>query len=282
MESHAASRESVLCEEGFGLLELEKTEPRSRSRLGFFKARHLDLAISLLQSLRVFPWFSLIRRGARFLIPSFLQGPEARQQIRPAELSQTAYLDGLRGLAALFVFFCHLFLMGFWVGWGWGSNGENYYFLKLPFIRLWAEGSGAVALFFVISGYALSYRPIRLIRAGNNADLQVALSSQTFRRAFRLFLPTIASTFLIVFMIRLGLYELTKNIASSEVYFRRVRDIHASRWDSAWGQWVDWIYAILKFANVFSWNSMNDYTSKSYYTLAHLLSFLLIIFFSSL
>lgn len=280
MESHAASRESVSCEEGLGLLELELEKTELRSGLGSVKARYLDLAISILRSLRLFPWYSLIRRGARFLIPSFLQGPEARQQIRPAEVSQTAYLDGLRGLAALFVFFCHLCFMGFWVGWGWGSNGENYYFLKLPFIRLWAEGSGAVALFFVISGYALSYRPIKLIRAGNNADLQVALSSQTFRRAFRLFLPTIASTFLVVCMIRLGLYELTKDIASSEVYFKRLRDIHPSRWESAWEQWVDWIYAILKFANVFSWNSMNDYTSKSH--LHNLTSLLLTLSFSSL
>lgn len=261
MDSHAPSRQSLSCEEGLGLLEIESEKQSSiRSRFFFDKARYINW--NVLQFLASFPWSTFIRRGARFLIPSFLQGPEACQLIRPDQLSPTAYLDGLRGLAALCVFFCHFFFMGFWVGWGWGSNGENYYIPKLPFIRLWAEGSGAVAVFFVISGYALSYRPLRLIRAGKHEELSIAMSSQTFRRAFRLFIPPIVSTFMVVFMIRMGVYELTRDIAKSEDYFHRQRDIHSGRMDSAWEQWVDWIYGILKFANVFSWNSQNDYTSK--------------------
>jgi peptidoglycan/LPS O-acetylase OafA/YrhL len=66
-----------------------------------------------------------------------------------------------------------------------------------------------VALFFVISGYALSWAPLK---SENSEAMLRRLSSGIFRRAARLFMPGVVSTFLVMVCIRLGLY--TRGYAS--------------------------------------------------------------------
>jgi len=56
---------------------------------------------------------TLLRRAAIFLLPSFIQplfSPSSKQQppSRGRRPGPTAYLDGVRGLAALSVFFCRM------------------------------------------------------------------------------------------------------------------------------------------------------------------------------
>jgi peptidoglycan/LPS O-acetylase OafA/YrhL len=46
-----------------------------------------------------------------------------------------------------------------------------------------------VPLFFVISGYVLSFRQVRMIRAGNFEQLNDTIFSAVFRRGIRLFIP---------------------------------------------------------------------------------------------
>ncbi|KAI5363004.1 putative acyltransferase 3 domain-containing protein [Septoria linicola] len=107
----------------------------------------------------------------------------------------TAYLDGLRGLAALLVYIYHH------VSWyfgptddiinGWGANG-NHYFFQLPFIRLILTGGNAgVVIFFVLSGYVLSISPLRNLRDGHLRQTYRALVSSVIRRPIRLYLPVI-------------------------------------------------------------------------------------------
>lgn len=56
-------------------------------------------------------------------------------------------LDGLRGLAALSVFFCHTVEMRFNTPWSMPAS---------PFLRILWNGDAAVALFFVLSGFVLT------------------------------------------------------------------------------------------------------------------------------
>jgi peptidoglycan/LPS O-acetylase OafA/YrhL len=56
-----------------------------------------------------------------------------------------------------------------------------------------------VAIFFVISGYVLSLKPLTLLREGELVKLGDSLSSSLFRRWPRLYLPLIVTTF--IFMI---------------------------------------------------------------------------------
>ena len=134
-----------------------------------------------------------------FARPSFLTptaGP--RKQIKP-----TAYLDGLRGFAAFLVYWHHHQL---WAHEATSSNPilenafgyqKHYYFASLPAIRMFFTGGHfAVTVFFVISGYVLSTKPLMLIHAGENTKLADNVASALFRRWLRLYIPVFCTTFL--------------------------------------------------------------------------------------
>ncbi|KAF4471313.1 hard surface induced 3 (sterol glycosyl transferase) [Fusarium albosuccineum] len=125
-----------------------------------------------------------------------------RARSRPPleNLRPTAYLDGLRGFAALLVYFHHhelwahsivnqadIFENGF------GYEGK-YHFAALPVVRhFFTGGHYSVSTFFVISGYVLSLKPLSLIQAGEHAQLGDNIASALFRRWFRLFVPLICA-----------------------------------------------------------------------------------------
>lgn len=214
--------------------------------------------------LRAIHWRVLTVRFLFFLIPSFLQGrPALDQQIRPAKLSPTAYLDGMRGLAALFVYFCHYFYQAFIIAEGWGCGETNYHILKLPFLRLWYQGPAAVCVFFVISGYALCYRPLKLIRSNNVADFSTTMSSLVFRRFIRLYLPTACSTLMVVFFLRMGAYELTRDFANDSTYHKNVIEPHPDRLETTYEQFWDWAWNMFQFVHVWGWDPHGGSTSKS-------------------
>lgn len=68
-------------------------------------------------------------------------------------------------------------------------------FLKLPIARLLISGPPAVAIFFVVSGYAISHKSLKLARQGRFAELGSTLSSSVSRRHARLYLPAAIITF---------------------------------------------------------------------------------------
>lgn len=274
MNGHAASRHSLSYEEKMGLLEertisdveSEGTAADVESRLDFNKLRvpgYSAFVAVPLEYLRSAPWRILLLRVFIFLTPSFLQGRHAREQICPAKLSPTAYLDGMRGLAALFVFFCHYFYQAFTIAEGWGCGETNYHILKLPFLRLWYQGPPAVCVFFIISGYALSYRPLKLIRSRSFSDFSTTMSSLVFRRGIRLYLPTAISTFMIICLLRVGAYEWTRDFAGDRTYMKNIVEPHPQRMDDAFAQYRDWIIHMYKFVHVFGWDKFGGNTCKS-------------------
>ncbi|KAF4984107.1 hypothetical protein FZEAL_646 [Fusarium zealandicum] len=134
------------------------------------------------------------------IINSIKSAIRARSRPPLENLRPTAYLDGLRGFAALLVYFHHHEL---WVHDisqqnailenSFGYNG-HYHFLSLPGIRhFFSGGHYAVSTFFVISGYVLSLKPLTLIQSGEHLQLSDNIASALFRRWFRLFLPIILS-----------------------------------------------------------------------------------------
>lgn len=76
--------------------------------------------------------------------------------------------------------------------------------IKLPIIRLFVSGPPQVAVFFVVSGYAISYKPLRLARQGRFDEVGSTLSSSFFRRHPRLFMPAAAVTLFTALMTQLG------------------------------------------------------------------------------
>ncbi|KAK2071677.1 hypothetical protein P8C59_006083 [Phyllachora maydis] len=109
----------------------------------------------------------------------------------------TSYLDGIRGVAALNVTLHHACLL--WFSWsiheGWGHSEDETvprYFVQLPLIRFFIAGQPQVYLFFIVSGFALSYKPLKLSRQRRGLEFQKSMSSAFFRRHSRLFLPVYA------------------------------------------------------------------------------------------
>ncbi|KAK2067115.1 hypothetical protein P8C59_000876 [Phyllachora maydis] len=133
-------------------------------------------------------------------------GDSSRTPTRP-----TAYLDGLRGFAALVVYWHHHQLWAHeamsrdgLLENAWGHHGERH-FATLPIVRnVFTGGHFAVATFFVISGYALSAKSLGLIHASSSSvdgasdartRLGDTLASALFRRWLRLYLPLVAICF---------------------------------------------------------------------------------------
>lgn len=142
------------------------------------------------------------------LLPSPVQRRLRPDDPKPRRLTATSWLDGLRGVAALFVYINHYT----------GRNFRKFQHaygdhelvdwstpLQLPFVRVIYCGFPMVHIFFVVSGFALSYKPLKLARSRNYRELHEALSSSVFRRAFRLFLPTMASTLFVMLVAYLGI-----------------------------------------------------------------------------
>ncbi|KIN01199.1 hypothetical protein OIDMADRAFT_103839 [Oidiodendron maius Zn] len=119
------------------------------------------------------------------------------------QLRRTAYLDGLRGFAAIVVYWHHHQLWAHLTAPvndvlqnAWGYHGK-YHFATMPGIRnFFTGGHYAVTVFFVISGYVLSTKPMSLIQAGDYSKLGENLGSALFRRWLRLYIPVIVTTFL--------------------------------------------------------------------------------------
>ena len=141
----------------------------------------------------------------RFLIPSFIY--LWRKDHDTKELHPTAYLDGLRGVAALFVMFHHYscqFVPALLEGWG--TEHDNYWLLQFPIIRITHNGTLMVQIFFVLSGFVLSVKGLRLARQGRQLEFVKSLASSAFRRWLRLALPVFGSLLVSLWITRMELW----------------------------------------------------------------------------
>jgi peptidoglycan/LPS O-acetylase OafA/YrhL len=177
------------------------------------------------------------------LLPSFLAKrwlPSIKVRLLPPlKVHATSWLDGLRGAASLAVLGYHWsrFVLGD-VDVVYGQREELNSPLRLPIIRLSFAGLANVAVFFVISGYALSVRPIQLMAdpKANAATFGVSFSSSVFRRFFRLYLPAWASTVPTLLWLCFGLQFKLNTVYKelfvvSGAYKKAVEDLHSPIYD---------------------------------------------------
>lgn len=173
------------------------------------------------------------------LLPSFVADAlwsDHKSPLVNHKLHPTSYLDGLRGLAAMIVFFCHYteenhpYLVPTY---GWNTDGVSS-FIQLPFFRNLYSGRPMVHIFFVISGFVLSYRPLRAIRARDLDKCYASLASSTLRRPFRLFGPCVVSTGIIGILIQAGCMYKPLKYNSTQFLWWLDAIFHSITWPWAW------------------------------------------------
>ncbi|KAI4853757.1 hypothetical protein E4T44_00637 [Aureobasidium sp. EXF-8845] len=172
-------------------------------------------------------------------------------------LHRTAYLDGLRGFAALLVFSLHHQVWGhsgtggeFILENAFGWNGI-YQIICFPGLRIFFSGGHlAVAVFFVVSGYVLSIKPLTLIQAGDTTKMSENLASALFRRWLRLYIPVAGTTFLWMTSWHLFQIKSSNPIAQSpeSTYLREL-----------WKWYCDFKNYSFVFQGE-AWNTYNDHT----------------------
>jgi peptidoglycan/LPS O-acetylase OafA/YrhL len=101
----------------------------------------------------------------------------------------TGFLDGLRGLAALYVLFhhCSMYLMSYGYG---GQKEHGFDKLVLYSIKLWLHAHVGVLFFFVLSGFVIHLRYAREL-AKSAETAKFGWGSYMWRRARRLYPPLI-------------------------------------------------------------------------------------------
>ncbi|KAI1093278.1 acyltransferase family-domain-containing protein [Rostrohypoxylon terebratum] len=181
-------------------------------------------------------------RALAFLKPSFLgrrssTSDASEKSGAPAKKPYaTEYLDGVRGVASLIVFILHWTHTPYPVvnsGWGYKDNRS---FWLLPFIRLIYSGAAMVSVFFVVSGFVLSHRFIQRMHRREYNELFSGLTSLTFRRAIRLFLPAFASSTLAFLCACVGLVSVPKKVDGKPFHhslnsYLEYLDMESNPWD---------------------------------------------------
>jgi peptidoglycan/LPS O-acetylase OafA/YrhL len=203
------------------------------------------------------------------MLPSYLQWwISGRQGTRYLQtLHTTSPLDGLRGFACCVVFIYHSvtpFSQTFSHGYGVEGNGQLY---QLPFIRLIHAGPAMVSIFFVISGYVLSYKPLKLLRRGSWDQAFHTISSSVFRRGLRLFTPAIASTFLTMLLVQRGLFDYADSKAVENTGSRLAKfELVAGRRDSFRKQFHHWLLSAWLMIDPFTWEEYHNPYNGHLYT----------------
>ncbi|KAH8650114.1 acyltransferase family-domain-containing protein [Xylariales sp. PMI_506] len=132
------------------------------------------------------------------LLPWFLTAPLGKTDRELPKVTSTSYLNGIRGVASFIVLTYHIATnadVGLLNPYGFGEPDQNRALIQLPPLRLIYAGSSMVCVFFVLSGFVLTYSPQRKMSANPGAlsgELFSSLSSSIFRRAIRLFVPMVS------------------------------------------------------------------------------------------
>jgi peptidoglycan/LPS O-acetylase OafA/YrhL len=120
-------------------------------------------------------------------------------------------LNGLRGILALVVLishYSHPYQPHKDLGYGFDDrNLKATSIMQLPILRVNHSGEAMVPVFLVISGYVLSYKPLKLVSENLYGDMLSSTASAIFRRPFRLFIPSLISSIGVCFLAWRRIFE---------------------------------------------------------------------------
>jgi len=142
-----------------------------------------------------------------FLLPSFISRQYAHIPKEPPRLSETSFLNGIRG-----IFACAVFIENFSQPWQYGvdhkyGEGNDRRWIHIPIIRSFYAGP-SVTVFFAISGYVISYKFLLHVKNQSHEKLGINISSSIFKRGPRLFIPPLLSSFYVAIATQFGLLKI--------------------------------------------------------------------------
>jgi len=164
------------------------------------------------------------------------------------------YLDSVRGIACMVVVLIHAVSSYSPYFWKFNSNDATY-FLKYPPFSFLISGVACVCLFFILSGFVLSYR---FIGSNNN---KWSIVESIIKRPFRLGGLVIVSIF-----IAFGYDFWTNRIFSDyDIFFMRIKDIFSmipfgippAENPPLWTIGIEFIGSILIFAMCFCFGNLD-------------------------
>jgi peptidoglycan/LPS O-acetylase OafA/YrhL len=189
------------------------------------------------------------------LLPSYIGRRITGSPSQHTKLYPTSALDGLRGFACYFVFHFHLlFTYSNVCQFGYGF-ADNKWFHQLPFLRLIYAGPAMVSIFFVISGYVLSHKPLKLARTRSWDKVMRTMSSSVFRRALRLFLPTIIGTLITMLLVRAGIFKYGDQIRQDGETILGNNEEHPPYFGTFWEQFWDWQTSCWAMTDPWNWET---------------------------
>ncbi|KAK6541400.1 hypothetical protein TWF694_007212 [Orbilia ellipsospora] len=155
-----------------------------------------------------------------FLAPSFYSTKYSKT---PVKITPTSWLDGLRGLASFIVFIFH-YSHAYYRAFMYPYDGvTETHWWQLPIIKVAYSGPVAVSTFFIISGFALSYKTVLILKQNStpierqNHKLLSNIASSMFRRFPRLYIPCIGTFFLVGIFVGMGWFEVVPQGSAGEL-----------------------------------------------------------------
>ncbi|EEH03705.1 conserved hypothetical protein [Histoplasma capsulatum G186AR] len=172
------------------------------------------------------------------------------------------WVDGLRGVASFIVVtghICTAFVP--YLHSPAPREGAGPLLFQLPFFRLVVGGRGAVAIFFIITGFVNSLNPVKNSRNNNTSVALVNLARSTFTRSGRLVLPTSIAICIAWFLAQMGAFHMASRVNATWIR------VQAHPPDSSWGE------ALIKLFRALTlyWNTGPGEYDGTHWTLVYFL-----------
>ena len=126
---------------------------------------------------------------------------------------------------------------------------------------MWS-GFSMVSIFFVVSGYVLSYKPLKQIRNLDATSFHKTLTSSVFRRALRLYLPTIIATMICGLLVSLGAFDRALAIVNKDSNYLGLHESPPPKLDGFFPQMYDTAKNALQLLNFWDWT--DDLSAADY------------------
>jgi peptidoglycan/LPS O-acetylase OafA/YrhL len=151
-----------------------------------------------------------------------------------------------------------------WFSWdihnGWSDSKDHL--IQLPIIRLIVSGRANVMVFFVISGYALSWKPLSLLQGDQQVKMYQGMASSIFRRHPRLFIPAIIICAPAPVIAYLGGYSRGEGMPGAAI-----QPMNPPRFDTIWEQFSHYARTLTGVSDMYTPNGSSWAYSDSLWTL---------------